>query len=295
MSYWPQEDKDRAPVNDFPPAWASAWGDDRYGLWADLVVGGVAQRMRWIEPTMGDGFSMGAPQTERDAIQDRDVRIWANEHESLPHLVHIKPGFWLADTPCTQAFWLAVVGLKNPSHFKEGKDAPRRPVERVPIDDDKEGPGVSRFLQALNQRLPEPRAELPSEEEWEYACRADTLWAYWWGDDFDPMRANADHTGQNELDAKDGTTPVDRYPPNPWGLHDMHGNVWEWTSSPWRERLGENLGVSAGPSGQEDLLARVVRGGSWINHPDNARSAYRNRRHDGNRNHNQGFRFLLSS
>ncbi|MDO9569938.1 MAG: formylglycine-generating enzyme family protein [Hydrogenophaga sp.] len=286
MSYWPKDVEHRAPLHDFPPAWASAWGDDRYGLWADLVVGGVAQRMRWIEPSMPGGFWMGSPQKERDAIPDKRVRLWANERESEPRRVFVAQGFWLADTPCTQAFWLAVMGSKNPSYFHEVDDVARRPVERVPFDDDLEGPGVSAFLQALNQRLPEPRAALPSEEEWEYACRADTLTAYWWGDTFDPEHANVNHTGKKNWNTNEGTTPVGRYPPNPWGLYDMHGNVWEWTSSPWRERLDGNKGLTP-------PLAHVVRGGSWIFHPGRSRSATRYRWPLGDRDRDQGFRLVL--
>jgi len=288
MTYWPTEVAHRAPVNDFPPAWASAWGDDRYGLWADLVVGGVTQRMRWIEPGMDGGFWMGSPKKERAGIKNQDLREWANKVETEPIWTPIKKGFWLADTPCTQAFWLAVVGGHNPSHFKAAADAPRRPVEQVVFDNDKDRPGVSGFLQALNQRLSEPRAALPSEAEWEYACRADTPTAYWWGDEPDDSRANWNENNK-------GTTPVDRYPPNPWGLYDMHGNVWEWTSSPWRERLSESLGDSAGPPDRELLLARVVRGGSWFDHPGYARSAFRYGRPGGSRLRALGFRFLLRS
>lgn len=282
MSYWPADVQHRAPLHDFPPAWACAWGDDRYGLWVDLEVNGVVQRMRWIEPSMPGGFLMGSTQKERDAIEHKDVRERANQHETEPQRVVIPSGFWLADTPCTQAFWLAVVGGENPSYFIKGADAPLRPVEHVPFDDDKHGPGVISFLQALNQRLPEPRAALPSEEQWEYACRADTATAYWWGDQPDNRKANWEESEQ-------GTTPADRYPPNPWGLHDMHGNVWEWTASPWRERQ------DAAP-GQDAPLARVVRGGSWFSlPPDRARSAFRQRRPVGNRDRRQGFRFLLNS
>jgi len=288
MNYWPKDVEHRAPLYDFPPAWACAWGDDWYGLWADLVVNGTTQRLRWIERSMPGGFLMGSTQKERDAIEHKDVREWANQHETEPQRVVIPSGFWLADTPCTQAFWLAVLGGENPSHFKTAADAPRRPVERVPIDDDQDGPGVTSFLQALNQRLPEPRAALPSEEQWEYACRADTATAYWWGDGFDPARANADHTGKKDWDAKQSTNPVVCYPPNPWGLFDMHGNVWEWTASPWRERR------DAAP-GQDAPLARVVRGGSWLNHPGHARSAYRGRVPVGFRSLYLGFRFFLRS
>lgn len=278
MTYWPAEVAHRAPVNDFPPAWASAWGDDRYGLWADLVVGGVTQRMRWIEPTMGDGFWMGSPQKERDAIKDKSLRERANQTESKPHRVVIQHGFWLADTPCTQALWLAVVNEENPSYFNEGPEALYRPVEQVPCVGDKEHVGVSGFLQAINMQLTDPRAELPSQEEWEYACRADTLTAYSWGDAFDPARANVDHKNKNGWNTKEGTTPVNRYQPNPWGLYDMHGNVWEWTSSQGKKPY-----------------AGVTRGGSWINRSESARSSTYGEWPINERRRILGFRLLLRS
>jgi formylglycine-generating enzyme len=278
MSYWPANVAHRAPVNDFPPAWASAWGDDRYGLWADLVVGGQIQRMRWIEPSMPSGFLMGSSQKERDAIEDNKARERANQSESNPRPVVIQHGFWLADTPCTQAFWVGVLDEENPSFFKSGSEAPSRPVEQVPCVGNKVRVGVSGFLQALNMKLPDPRAVLPSQEEWEYACRADTVTAYWWGDDFDPSRANVSHTEKKEWNDKVGTTPVYRYPPNPWGLHDMLGNVWEWTSSQGKKQQ-----------------SCVARGGSWMNQFGLVRSATYGEWSLGEHRRNLGFRFLLRS
>jgi formylglycine-generating enzyme required for sulfatase activity len=287
MSYWPQEDKDRAPVNDFPPAWASSWGDDRYGLWADLVVGGVAQRMRWIEPTMGDGFWMGAPQTERDAIQDRDVRKWANEHESLPHLVHIKQGFWMADTPCTQHFWQAVTGDK-PYHFKE--DADRYPAGGISQQ------GALEFCKKLDYSLSRPGiASLPTEAQWEYACRADSITAYWWADQFDPAMANAKDrfwSWETKPDEDDGVTPVMSYPPNPWGLYDMHGNVTEWCDGEWAQKIApkknsENIVFIKGEA--------PVRGGMCRHHPARARAAFRQNLSAHATVTSIGFRFVLKS
>lgn len=257
MIPWPEPDRWRAPVGDFPPPWASAWGDDRFGLWADLTVRGVTQRMRWIEPSGEAGFLMGSPQAERDAIRHEDVRKWANDSEHEPRLVVVAPGFWFADTPCTQAFWLAVMG-DNPSRFQYMPDASQCPVEQVSFDD------VERFLVEL-EALPEARlqgrAALPTEVQWEYAARAGSTTAYWWGDVPDDRRANWSNQRKT-------TTPVAHYAANPWGLCDVHGNVWEWCADSWRQRLDLT-------EAETDPSARVVRGGSWVVHPDDVRSACR--------------------
>jgi formylglycine-generating enzyme required for sulfatase activity/tetratricopeptide (TPR) repeat protein len=282
---WPVDHPWRAPVGDFPPSWASAWGDDVYGLWADLTVNGVTQRMRWIEPSGPEGFFMGSTKKERAAIKHKEVRGWANQREHEPMRIPVMHGFWLADTPCTQAFWQAVTG-KNPSHFSKGRDAPERPVENVSWKDVDE-----HFIECFAQ-TPEwgtdDRLCLPSEEEWEYAARAGTRSAYWWGDDWDAARGNADVTGERRWEDKEGTTPVHRYAPNPWGLFDVHGNVWEWCSAPWRPRRDA---LEAWP--HEDT--RVVRGGSWFLHPGGARAACRDWWPRGVVGRDQGFRFALRS
>jgi sulfatase modifying factor 1 len=282
---WHGDDAKRAPVGDFPPPWASAWGDDVYGLWADLTVNGVTQRMRWIEPSGPEGFWMGSTQQERDVINDQNVREWANQAEHEPTCVPIKQGFWLADTPCTQAFWQAVTG-ENPSHFSKGPDAPERPVESVNWNDVDEQ-FVQRFAQTPAWGTGD-RLCLPSEEEWEYAARAGTRSAYWWGDAWDATRGNANVAGERRWDDKEGTTPVRRYAPNPWGLFDVHGNVWEWCSSPWRPRLDA-------PEARPDEERRVVRGGSWVYRPGYARAACRIRRPRRYAIQHQGFRFALRS
>jgi len=282
---WHGDEAERAPLSDFPPPWASAWGDDVYGLWADLTVNGVTQRMRWIEPSGPEGFWMGSTKEERAEIKNVSVRDWANKHEHEPKRVPIKPGFWLADTPCTQAFWEAVTG-KNPSHFSKGRDAPERPVENVSWTDVDEQ-FVKRFAQTPEWGTGD-RLCLPSEEQWEHAARAGTRSAYWWGDDWDAARGNADVTGERGWEDKEGTTPVHRYAPNPWGLYDVHGNVWEWCSDPWRERRDA-------PEARPDDERRVVRGGSWFSHPGYARAAYRFRWLRGFAVRSQGFRFALRS
>ena len=134
------------------PAWASAWGHDGFGVWAAFAVGDgehrAVQRMRWIVP--GD-FIMGSPDDESGRF----------EWEGPRRRVRISRGFWLADTPCTQSLWTAVTG-ENPSKF-EGE---QRPVDKVSFDD------VQQFCCALGERVPGLSPRLPTEAEWEYACRA---------------------------------------------------------------------------------------------------------------------------
>ena len=274
---WLEPDRARAPVGDFPPRWADAFGDDDFGLWADFVLKGERQRLRWIEP---GSFVMGSPAEERRRIDDKDIRDWADRHESPAHPVTISQGFWLADTPCTQALWAAVLGGQNPSHFAEGKEAPQRPVEQVTWDD------AQRFVQALAQALPHSRPGLPSEAEWEYACRAGAQTAYWWGDQFHADLANAAHP-------KGGTSPVKQYRANPWGLHDMHGNVWEWCADTvLRTYQGR---PEADPQGIAEGDVRVLRGGAWHYHAAYARAAYRYRALRGQAWLNCGFRLALRS
>ena len=155
-------------VDGAPPDWASVWGHDRFGVYVAFTIGEATQRLRWIPPGR---FMMGSPRKERGR--------W--EEEGPQHEVTIVDGFWLFDTPCTQALWQAVTG-GNPSAYQE----PARPVQRVSFED------VEAFLVRINQRVPGLDLVLPSEAQWEYACRAGTTTATYAGD-FDP-------------EAKDGTS-----------------------------------------------------------------------------------------
>ena len=249
------------------PAWASVWQVDALGLAADLQIAGCTQRLRYLEPGT---FQMGSPPDEPGRDSD----------EGPQHLVTISQGFWLSDTPCTQALWLAVMGGDNPSHFKDGPGAADCPVEQVSWDD------VQRFLQRLQVLLPAGcEAGLPTEAEWEYAARGGASTAYAWGDSPDFEKANmAQKVGR--------TTPVKQYPANPWGLHDMHGNVWEWCADApriYRDR------PEVDPSGGAGGDARVLRGGSWDSPAGLARSAFRSRFHRGFDWDFSGFRFALRS
>lgn len=263
----------------FPPAWADAWGDDRFGLWAEFALKGVTQRMRWIEP--GE-FWMGSPENEPERFVDEGPR----------HRVRLTRGFWLADSACTQALWLAVSDT-NPSRFS---DDPQNPVERVGWDD------VQRFLNRLNHALPELSAlALPTEAEWEYACRAGTEGPFNLGEQITPRQVNYNGNRPYADGAKgrfrEKTVPVKVLPPNAWGLYEMHGNVWEWCDDAMRKYTavpeGEAVVDPQGPREQGPEAPRAVRGGSWIGPAGYARSAYRYVDRRGVRNVNLGCRLAL--
>ena len=227
-------------------AWASATGTDAFGRWAELTVAGVVQRFRWIAP---GSFLMGSPEGE--------VGRWPNE---VQHRVKITKGYWLADTPVTQAMWRAVM-VTEPSWFR----GDRRPVERVSWDD------AMAFCAAVNARVPGLALSLPTEAEWERACRAGTTTATWAGDLSGEKRApELDGIAWYCANSGDGTHEVGTRMANPWGLHDMLGNVFEWCADAWVETLPD----AADPLARGGS-PRVVRGGSWNDAAAYVRAAYR--------------------
>ncbi|MEM9456959.1 MAG: formylglycine-generating enzyme family protein [Myxococcota bacterium] len=273
------------------PAWAHAIGRDRYGLWATLRVRGVEQRMRWIAPGR---FMMGSPESEPGRWED----------EGPQHEVTLTQGFWLADTPCTQDLWQAVMD-ENPSRFR----SPRRPVEQVSWDD------VQRFLVRLNQGGEDERAArwcLPTEAQWEYACRAGTTAAThagpieilgdnnapvlhdiaWYGGnsgvdyDLDEFEDSAEWPEMQYPHTRAGTRDVGLKQPNQWGLYDMLGNVEGWCADVPRDYEA----AAVQNPGQYDGPSRVRRGGSWFSDARLVRVACRRRLPPGHRRGHLGFR-----
>ena len=252
------------------PSWAEGMGRDRIGLFTQVRVEDVEFVFRWIPP---GHFIMGSPENEPERL----------DREGHQHRVKFNTGFWLADTACTQALWLAVMG-ENPSHFK-GDDLP---VERVSWKD------VKKFITRLNDRAPDGLdARLPSESEWEYACRAGTTTSFWFGTELTTDLAN--YNGDTPYDDgprgeyREKTLPVRSFDPNPWGLYQMHGNVWEWCRDTWHDNYeGAPEDGSAWEPG--DTADRVCRGGSWFNRGRWLRSAYRHLRRPDVRYVNLGFR-----
>jgi formylglycine-generating enzyme required for sulfatase activity len=189
-------------------------------------------------------FLMGSPESEPGRFED----------EGPQRLVDV-PRFAMGVYEVTQGQWQAVMG-SNPSRF--GSCGMNCPVENVSWNDAQE------FVRRLSQRTGHSY-RLPSEAEWEYAARAGTTTAYSWGDRFDGNRAN---NGSRLV-------RVGNYPANALGLHDMHGNVWEWVQDVWHDSFaGAPSDGSAWMSGG-DPSRRVLRGGSWVNSPQDLRSANR--------------------
>ena len=254
-----QSDQSLLPP-EWPPREAVEWGADKYGLRYTFSFKGVKQRFRWLPP---GGFMMGSPEDE-EGRRDNEAQ----------HRVRLTKGFWLANTTVTQELYEKVMG-DNPSEFK-GKDLP---VETVNWDD------IQEFISKLNQEVGEEYFRLPTEAEWEYACRAGTISPYSFGDEITSDLAHYDQPWDSR-----STKPVKSYQPNQWGLYQMHGNVWEWCQD-WYGKYDISQEVTIDPTGPTtDDYYRVVRGGSWFVNARFCRSAYRSWFEPGIRLVNLGFR-----
>lgn len=246
----PRDDDWHPLVDGRPPPWACAWGEDAFGIYARFAVGGAESRMRWVRPGT---FRMGSPEGEYGRTRS----------EGPQHAVTLSRGYWLADVPVTQALWERVMD-ENPSRFK----SPWRPVEAVSWED------CQRFIGRLNTAIPGLLARLPSEAEWEYACRGGTSTSTYAGD-LDERTAGEVLASIAWYAANCGreTHDVAQKQANAWGLHDMLGSVWEWCADGMR---------TYGPEAQVDPLGpatptspRVYRGGSWGNNSASVRAARR--------------------
>jgi len=224
-------------------------------------------------------FQMGSPDTEAER----------SGNEGPQHRVQLQ-SFFIGHTPVTQVQWQVVAGWPKqqlelepqPSRFQGAN----RPVERVSWHEAVE------FCRRLSARTGRDYG-LPSEAQWEYACRAGSTTPFAFGETLTPELANYDWTETYASGPKgvsrQQTTEVGSFPANAWGLHDMHGNVWEWCLDPWHDSYtGAPADGSAWTAGGGQ--SRLLRGGSWNDNPANCRSAYRINSHPGNRFNDFGFR-----
>ena len=215
------------------------------------------------------------------------------EAESPQHKVSFAQGFWFGETLVTQSQYQKVMDT-NPSFFMDsGLEAP---VETVTWDD------AQAFLQHLNALDPAHTYRLPTEAEWEYACRAGTTTPFNTGVNINTSQANysgvAPYNGGAKGIFKGSTNFVKLFAPNAWGLYDMHGNVWEWCEDPWHDNY---KGAPSDGSVWEirdwkgaGSMRRVLRGGSWSFGPRLLRSAYRSGVVASYRKNNCGFRVVCA-
>ena len=232
------------------------------------LPGGVELRLSFIPP---GSFPMGSPKSE-------DQR---NSNETR-HRVTLTKGFWLGQTPVTQAQWRAVMGTE-PSHFKGDE----LPVEQVSWEDSQE------FCTAVTERTG-LEARLPSEAEWEYAARGGTATPYYWGGELNGTQANINGEHPYGTEEKGPylktTMVVGSYAgvsPHPWGLVDMIGNVLVWCGD-WYDSYP--AGEAVDPVGPESGSRRVRRGGGWYRGARNCRSACRSRHAPDDRSRDLGVR-----
>lgn len=249
-------------------SWADRVWCDQYGIAAEFSIREVSIVLRWIPPGR---FLMGSPESETGRYND----------EGPQHEVTISHGFWMGETPVTQAQWAAVVEAAQelpellkmvapqeelnpaPSRFHDSADSARHPVEQINWH------AASKFCHVLNTLMVgSPNFRLPTEAHWEYGCRAGTQSAFNDGsictvpEGHDPA---LDQLGWFNKNSEKTTHPVQEKRPNAWGLYDMHGNVWEWCADGWDEQAYKTRidGVVDPVTDHGNSADRVVRGGSW--------------------------------
>jgi formylglycine-generating enzyme required for sulfatase activity len=242
--------------------------------------------LRMMQIPAGE-FLMGSPDSEQGR----------SERESPQHRVSV-PSFFMAKYPVTQAQWRIVAAMEqverklnpDPSYFKGDS----RPVEQVSWED------AIEFCARLNEYT-KKQYGLPTEAEWEYACRAGATTPFHFGETISPELANYDgsnaYTDGSIVKNLGKTTPVNYFGiANAWGLCDMHGNILEWCEDLWHDSYDH-----APDDGRSDWLTdsaddtRILRGGSWVNYPRYCRSACRHHLNPALRDYGIGFRLACAT
>jgi tol-pal system beta propeller repeat protein TolB len=251
------------------------------------LPGGVSMGMVWIEPGT---FLMGSPESEPGRDDD----------EGPQHEVTISRGFYLGRYELTQAQWIAVMGTRpwsgedyvpsNPDHppaMYSGEGYVRANSDHPAVH--MTGNDVEEFIRRLNEAAGEEIYRLPTEAEWEYACRAGKTTRWSFGDDESRLKDYAWYRDNAWNAGLDYAQPVGTKLPNPWGLFDMHGNVYEWCLD-WEGPYSE--GSQVDPAGTVSASSRVIRGGGFIDKAQVVRSASRHYSLPANRNDVLGARLL---
>jgi formylglycine-generating enzyme required for sulfatase activity len=247
--------------------------------YSEILATGLALRLIAIR---GGDFIMGSPAHEAER----------QDYEGPQHRVTLE-GFLLGQTPITQAQWREVASWPpagrtlnpNPSSF----NGPNRPVEQVSWEE------AIEFCRRLSRDTGRSYT-LPSEAQWEYACRAGTTTPFAFGESLTTELANYDGTSSYANGPKGlnrgQTTPVGVFPSNAWGLQDMHGNVGEWCLDLWHSSYTGALADGTAWVSGGDQDERLLRGGSWDFYPGECRSAFRSHAPSFLVNPNVGFRVV---
>ncbi len=231
-----------------------AHGEDKKSK-KNTFTNSIGIKFRFISP---GNFMMGSPQDEQNRNKDE-----------TQHLITLKKGYYIGVTEVTQHQWRKMME-KNPSEFQTNGD--NFPVESVSWFD------VQAFIRKLNDIESTDKYRLPTEAEWEYACRAGTTTPFAFGKCLSPNLANYDGR-YSAINCPNGkfnkkTVPAATYPANDWGLYDMHGNVWEWCQD-WYGKIYVNKATD--PGGPLSGRYKVIRGGGWDFLDHDLRSANRDR------------------
>ncbi|MEM6253922.1 MAG: SUMF1/EgtB/PvdO family nonheme iron enzyme [Cyanobacteria bacterium P01_D01_bin.156] len=263
------------------------------------IVKREQKRAEYRQESLDQGFSLDLVVIPGGTFQMGSPKGQGDNDERPQHQVTVKR-FLMGKYPVTQTQWKVVAALPrvarelkaDPANFKGNN----RPVEQVSWDDAVE------FCQRLSKKTGRDY-RLPSEAEWEYACRAGTTTPFYFGETVTPELANYDGNysyGSGPKGAyRKQTTNVGSFPANTFGLYDMYGNVWEWCLDHWHDSYG-GLFRKAPTDGSawlsiNDNARRLLRGGSWRYYPDVCRSANRGRYARDGRDHDIGFRVVCGS
>ncbi|WP_340818247.1 formylglycine-generating enzyme family protein [Methanolobus sp. WCC4] len=234
----------------------------------------VTSPVRTLKNSIGMEFVLiPAGRSQISHIGPGELGFRIPDHQNI-----IMKSFYLGKYPVTQEQWEAVMG-DHPSCF----DGDGRPVECISWNE------VQNFIKELNSMEETDKYSLPAENEWEYACKAGTGTRYSFGDSEAELDKYSWYYGNSEH----MTHPVGQKEPNPWGLYDMHGNVWEWCKDKhhWSYEEALEEGTAWELAGNKAI---VLRGGSWVNDPEKCYSISRSNFNSDYGTYSVGFRLLRS-